>query len=375
MIWVWIVLGVATLLAVLAVLWPAIRGVRPPAPRAEHDAALYRAQLAELERDRAEGRLSEAEYRDAVLEVQRRLLAAVPSAPTSAPAPATPGYARWLLAGSALALPAAALALYLPRGTPGMPAFPFAEVQAVRQAERAEADRLLGQVLARIAELPPQSEEARRGWVLVAQVERRRGNYAASAEAARRALAIRFDPVLATDLVETLALAADGRITPEGRRWLERARLAAPDDLRARYYLALADLQAGDAAAALEGFRAVERAAPADAEWLPMLRERIAEAETRLRVAAAPGPTADQMAAAQALPPAERAAMIEGMVQRLAERMRETPDDAEGWLRLARAYRVLGRAAEAREALRRAAELRPDDPQVVAEKIAQGLGG
>lgn len=375
MIWVWIVLGGATLVAVLAVLWPAIRGVRPPAPRAEHDAALYRAQLAELERDRAEGRLSEAEYRDAVLEVQRRLLAAVPSAPTSAPAPATPAHARWVLAGAAVALPAAALALYLPRGTPGMPAFPFAEVQAVRQAERAEADRLLGQVLARIAELPPESEEARRGWVLVAQVERRRGNYAASAEAARRALAIRFDPVLATDLVETLALAADGRITPEGRRWLERARLAAPDDLRARYYLALADLQGGDAAAALEGFRAVERAAPADAEWLPMVRERIAEAETRLRVAAAPGPTADQMAAAQALPPAERAAMIEGMVQRLAERMRETPDDAEGWLRLARAYRVLGRAAEAREALRRAAELRPDDPQVVAEKIAQGLGG
>ncbi len=375
MIWVWIVLGGATLVAVLAVLWPAIRGVRPPAPRAEHDAALYHAELAELDRDRAEGRLTEAEHRDAVLEVQRRLLAAIPPSPAPPPEATTPAYARWLLGGAALALPAAALALYLPRGTPGMPAFPFAEVQAVREAERAEAERLLGQVLARIAELPPQSEEARRGWVLVAQVERRRGNYAASAEAARRALAIRFDPVLATDLVETLALAADGRITSEGRRWLERARLAAPDDLRTRYYLALADLQAGDAAAALEGFRAVERAASPGAEWLPMLRERIAEAETRLRVGAAPGPTADQMAAAQALPPAERAAMIEAMVQRLADRMRETPDDAEGWLRLARAYRVLGRAAEARDALRRAAELRPDDPQVVAEKIAQGLGG
>ena len=375
MIWAWIVLGAATLVAVLAVLWPAMRSVRPPAPRAEHDAALYRAQLAELDRDRAEGRLTEAEHRDAVLEVQRRLLAAVPTAPSAQPPAPAPAYARWLLAAAALALPAAALALYLPRGAPGMPAFPFAEVQAVREAERAEADRLLGQVLARIAELPPQSEEARRGWVLVAQVERRRGNYAASAEAARRALAIRFDPVLATDLVETLALAADGRITPEGRRWLERARLAGPEDLRTRYYLALADLQAGDAAAALEGFRAVERAAPPDAEWLPMLRERIAEAETRLRVAAAPGPKADQMAAAQALPPAERAAMIEAMVQRLAERMRETPDDADGWLRLARAYRVLGRAAEARDALRRAADLRPDDPQVVAEKIAQGLGG
>jgi len=372
---VWIVLGAATLVAVLAVLWPAMRGVRPALPGANHIVALYRSELAELERDRRVGRLSETEYREAVLEVQRRLLAAAAPAPEPTPAAAAPRTARWVLGGLALALPAAALALYLPRGTPGMPAFPFAEVQAVREAERAEADRLLGQVLARIAELPPASEEARRGWVLLAQVERRRGNYAASAEAARRALAIRFDPVLATDLVETLALAADGRVTPEGRRLLERARLAAPDDLRARYYLALADLQAGDAASALAGFRAVERSAPADAEWLPMLRERIAEAETRLRVAAAPGPTAEQMAAAQALPPAERAAMIESMVARLAERLRETPDDAEGWLRLARAYRVLGRAADAREALRRAAELRPDDPQVVAEKIAQGLGG
>ncbi|MFQ3622377.1 MAG: c-type cytochrome biogenesis protein CcmI, partial [Acetobacteraceae bacterium] len=75
----WIVLGAATFVAVLAVLWPAIRGVRPPPPRAAHDAALYRAQLAELDRDRAEGRLTDQEHRDAVLEVQRRLLAAVPA--------------------------------------------------------------------------------------------------------------------------------------------------------------------------------------------------------------------------------------------------------------------------------------------------------
>ena len=54
----WIALGVATLVAILAILWPAIRGIRPPPLRAEHDAALYRAQLTELDRDRAEGRLS-----------------------------------------------------------------------------------------------------------------------------------------------------------------------------------------------------------------------------------------------------------------------------------------------------------------------------
>lgn len=369
----WLVLGAATFVAVLAVLWPALRRPRAPAPRAEHDAALYRAQLAELDRDRAEGRLSDAEHRDAVLEVQRRLLAAVPAAADPEPAVPPPRAARWLIGGIAALLPALALALYLPRGMPGMPAFPHAEVQAVRAAERAETDALLARVRARIATLPPGSEDARRGWTLVATVERRRGNVAQAVEAARRALAIRFDPALAVDLAEMLAIAAEGRVTPEARGLLERARAAAPDDLRARYYLALADLQAGDAAAALAGFRAVAQAGPRDAPWRALLEARIAEAEARAQDA--PGPTPEQMQAAAALPPAERAAMIEGMVARLAERLRHAPDDAEGWLRLARAYRVMGRTGDARAALERAAHLLPDDPRVVAEKMALGAGG
>ena len=371
----WIVLGAATFAAVLLILWPAIRGIRPPPPREAHDAALYRAQLAELDRDRAEGRLSDREHRDAVLEVQRRLLAAVPAPPETPAKAETPAAARWLIGGIAAALPALALALYLPRGMPGMPAFPHAEVEAVRQAERAETDALLAQVRARIATLPPESEDARRGWALIAGVERRRGNVPGAVEAARRALAIRFEPGLAIDVAETLAIASDGQVTPEARRLLERARVAAPDDVRPRYYLALADLQAGDTDAAIAGFRAVERMSPPDASWRPMLAERIAEAETRARTQAAPGPTREQMEAVADLPPAERAAMIEGMVAQLAARLRETPNGAEGWLRLARAYRVMGRTTDARAALDRAAELLPDDPRVVAEKMALGAGG
>lgn len=67
--------------------------------------------------------------------------------------------------------------------------------------------------------------------------------------------------------------------------------------------------------------------------------------------------------------------MIGSMVARLAERLKQTPDDAEAWLRLARAYRVMGRAQEARAALDRAAALLPDDPRVVAEQRALGAGG
>jgi cytochrome c-type biogenesis protein CcmH len=373
MTWTWVVFALATLGAVLALLWPGLRGVRAAPPRTAHDAALYRAQLAELDRERSEGRLSEAEHRDAVLEVSRRLLAAgQETVPDDAPAAQS---GRWLVVGAALALPSLALLLYLPRGTPDMPAFPFAEVKAQRDAENAEAEALIAQVRERINALPAESEEARRGWVLLAGVERRRGNLAAAIGAYRRALAIRFEPALATDLAETLAIAAQGGVTDEAMALLRRAAAADPADLRTRYYLSVGLLERGDAEAALAGFRAVAAAAPEGSQVRAIAAERIAEAETRLRASAAQGPTAEQMAAASALPPEERAQMIAAMVDRLAERLRAEPNDAEGWLRLARAYRMLGRGTEARAALDRAAALLPDDPRVVAEKIAQGRGG
>jgi cytochrome c-type biogenesis protein CcmH len=43
--------------------------------------------------------------------------------------------------------------------------------------------------------------------------------------------------------------------------------------------------------------------------------------------------------------------MIEGMVTSLAERLKTSPDDTEGWVQLMRSYMVLGRAADARNAL------------------------
>jgi cytochrome c-type biogenesis protein CcmH len=73
---------------------------------------------------------------------------------------------------------------------------------------------------------------------------------------------------------------------------------------------------------------------------------------------AAPGPDASQVAAAAQMAPAERNGMIEGMVARLAQRMAENSSDVDGWLRLIKAYSVLGErdkaqaaAANARSAL------------------------
>ena len=64
--------------------------------------------------------------------------------------------------------------------------------------------------------------------------------------------------------------------------------------------------------------------------------------------------------------PEARAQMIRSMVERLAARLEQTPDDLEGWRRLGKAYRVLDEPAKAAQAFSRAAKLAPQDPEVLA---------
>ena len=131
----------------------------------------------------------------------------------------------------------------------------------------------------------------------------------------------------------------------------------------ARAYAALE--QPAEAAAALaRGAEAYERA--------PFVQQQFATAAGELGItapgaapddAAGPrGPTAEQMQAARDLSPEEQAEMIRGMVDGLAARLAEQPDDSEGWRMLARSYGVLGETAKAAEAAKQAAKLLPDDP-------------
>jgi len=75
------------------------------------------------------------------------------------------------------------------------------------------------------------------------------------------------------------------------------------------------------------------------------------------------------VATAPAADPEEQAArqQIEGMVGKLAERLKEKPDDATGWLMLGRSYTVLGRDDDALVAYEKAAKLRPNDATTLAD--------
>ena len=76
--------------------------------------------------------------------------------------------------------------------------------------------------------------------------------------------------------------------------------------------------------------------------------------------------------------PDEQGPMLEEMVANLAERLRQQPDDADGWQTLARSYAALGRHAAAVEAFSRAHDLSGEDPQLLvdwAESVALDGGG
>jgi cytochrome c-type biogenesis protein CcmH len=163
---------------------------------------------------------------------------------------------------------------------------------------------------------------------------------------------------------------------------------ADPGDPTARFFLALAKAQNQDLEGALTDWLALESQLPADAPMRGLLAENIDTAARQLGKdparlpgraarAGAPAPSAEDMAEAAQMSPEERQAFIESMVARLAARMKENPDDLEGWIRLANAYRVLARHDEARAAWAEAAKRAPSrlDVQLdYAGALVQGRG-
>jgi len=176
------------------------------------------------------------------------------------------------------------------------------------------------------------------------------------------------------DWGEAQVIAADGTVTPAAREAFEAALGDKESAPRSRYYLALAEMQRGELKNALAAWIDLAAEAPADADWLPLVRQRIAEAANALGIdpatlkSAASAPADEAVAAAAKAAanasPEERKAMILAMVGKLASRLESQPDDVEGWARLGRSYMVLNQPDKAKDAYARAVKLKPDDPQL-----------
>ncbi|PWS38789.1 c-type cytochrome biogenesis protein CcmI [Falsiroseomonas bella] len=259
---IWILMGALALLAMLPLVVMLLRPARARG-RAEADLALYRAQLAELDRERETGRLDEAAHAAATLEVQRRILAA----PKDDAAGAGKRSAAFLAAALFL-VPAAAMGLYLVRGIPDMPSAPY---DLRRQQAEAE-EQLLTALRARIAQFDPGSEQARQGFILLGNAERNRGRNAEALQAWTRALAVRFEPQLAADIAEVQM--EEGNFN-EASALLARALAQQPQDIRLRFMTGLVEERAGRPANARRVWQSIVDEAPPGAPWREMMERRI----------------------------------------------------------------------------------------------------
>ena len=292
--------------------------------------------------------------------------------PAAAPVRTTPpGTGRAALALFSLVL-ASSLGIYLVLGRADLPAQPLAERSAEIAAATSAANDAASERLAAL-------ETARRdaanapddvgAWLRLAMAAAAAGESSSEITALEQAEKLTGgDPAIRAMRAEAMARAADGQVTIPVRELVADILAKSPGEPRAMFLSGLAAYQDEDYGAAVAIWQRLRTLSADDAPWVALLKENIADAARAGGIKldeAAPdstaGPDAAQIAAAAEMSDEDRAAMIEGMVDGLAARLAEDPSDAAGWQRLARAYQVMGKTAEAQTALIGAADARVGD--------------
>lgn len=385
-------LALAALLALIAastVIFPLLRAGPPPIARGQYDRAVYRHQLLELEKDEANGAITHDEAATARLEIQRRLLAlGDPEVPGNAAAVRRrPGAAATVAA----VITGFAAIVYAWLGSPGLPDRPFtasadllAGPAAANPHQGGDADTatLAAALRAKLDANPDNLD----GWLLYARTESRIREWGKAAEGYGNAIALGEKTVdTEAGYGEMLVLAAQGVVTPVAVAAFQQALEIDPKDQASRYYLALADAQAGRTRQAVDSWLALAAELPGDSPTRAELARRITEtarlggfpapvlplvAPVAAPDAAPPGPTAEQMATAGTMSDAERNAMIEGMIDKLADELAAKPGNLDGWLRLARAYAVRGEVEKSSMAFDHAIALKPADAEIVTQALS-----
>ncbi len=340
----WIIVGAGALAASLALFWPLLRRGTPDALAKDDATLIYARQLAELDEEEAAGRITREEAESIRRETGRRMIAAARS--QKHVDHAGPQARPLLFAACAVLAAIVSIGLYLHWGSP----------EAANQIDRdmarlegASAEELIAILTRRMVESPGDAQ----GWKLLAKALAERDRYAEAAQAYARAIAASTDPDarLLGDYGEAATIAEGGTVPPEAIVAFERARALEPMDPRPRLYLAMAQEQFGDVSGAINALESLLDDSAEDAPWRPLVEGQL----LRMRGAQSGVDAPD----------------IQSMVDGLAARLNENPNDLDGWLMLIRAYEVLGDTAKAQAARTRAREIFADDADALA-RISAG---
>jgi cytochrome c-type biogenesis protein CcmH len=370
----WILIAVMTAVAALSILVPLSRKRSADAPVAAADEAVYRQQLDEVEKDLERGLIDDEAAAAARTEIARRLLAAHDRGEAGAQDGGSRGLLRLGQATAVIGLPLVALGLYVALGSPDLPDQPLtARLSAPAQDQSVEV--LVARVERHLAQNPEDGE----GWKVIAPVYMRLGKPQAAAAAFSNAIRLLGpSPILLTELGEAITVANSNVINADARKAFEQAVKMDPNAVKPRFFLAHALGQEGRREEAIAAWQALLKGADPRAPWVPTARDELAKLGGQVPTMAETlrGPSQEQMAAASQMSDQDRNEMIAGMVANLAERLDSGGGRPEEWVRLIRAYSVLGDAGKAQTAYDKAVAAYKEEPEALRQisAIATQLG-
>lgn len=267
--------------AVVMVLFPLLRRARKAAPRTDFDEAVYRDQLAEIDRDRDRGIIGKTEAEAARAEIARRLILVSRDTPADTDARDGPVSVRLRVSVAALgvALPVMAVLFYLFVGSPTQPGLPFAERSKNGGGEEMTLEKFT-KIIAMVERGVQLKPDEIAGWKILSTGLLRLGRDGDAEKALARAIALaggdrKEASRIATNFGEALVAREGGQVAPRARAAFERAHGFDPKAAAPRYYLGLALLQGGDRKGALALWDRLAAEAPKDAPWLGILQKRI----------------------------------------------------------------------------------------------------
>jgi cytochrome c-type biogenesis protein CcmH len=344
----WTIAAFITISCVLAALLPL---VRPPAEGTgghNYDIEVYKDQLTEIERDAAQGSISAGDAQTARNEVSRRIIK-LGSSNGIKVSHQRGGRVRQVSAIVIAAIvPILSWGGYTWLGTPELPDLPMS-ARALPKAD----ENSIGSLLAKAEDHLKNNPQDGRGWEVLAPIYSRMGRYDSAVMAWTRSIELNGENAQRqSGLGEAMAGAAGGKVTPDARKAFDRALALEPAEPKARLFVAISLAQEGKSAEAQKALEEQLANSAPDAPWRPVVENVLASLRSSANGAnVASGPSQGDVEAAAQMSAPDRLAMIEGMIEGLALKLKENPSDVDGWQRLMRSYMVLGKKDDAAKAL------------------------
>ncbi|OFX13068.1 MAG: c-type cytochrome biogenesis protein CcmI [Alphaproteobacteria bacterium RIFOXYD12_FULL_60_8] len=371
----WFVVAALTVLALAFLIPPLLRKDEEQPDRNAYDISVYKDQLSEVDRDLERGLINADEADAARVEVQRRILALDKDTAEHPEAPKRTKPALVLAIVIGLLLPVGAVVFYLASGgQPGLPDAPAdgrtPGMEGMTQDQAQQVEKMVQGLADKMKDNPQDVE----GWIKLGRSYDRLGRYKDAAEAYRRALDVEIPTaqlLIEFALVQTRA--NDDNIDDEAQAAFLRAFKGMPDSADALYYLGVAAVQRDKPEDGIAYLKHLVTLSPADAPWLEQVQSVIdgVAADFGLNaqtiVARAPDTSNVEAPADHSV---QQASKVNEMVARLEGKLKDNPEDFDGWMRLAKSYAVLGRDKDALEAYDKADALNPQATEPKVGKVS-----